>query len=341
MGDQGAADLFDAVHAVAGQLAHMGFDVLDADLVHQAQALAQGDGAGVVGGAADLKAPGGHGEGPVVHGRRGGILPVGAPAALGDGGVQVAGVALLELGQGLLVHIQHAGAVGGVQPFVAAGGEDVDVAGLGVDLGHAQLLHRVHHQVDAALLAEVADLLHVALPAVAPLQGGHHQHAGLVVHQGLEGGGGEALVGGLAHADVDVLLLADDAPGQGHLDELQVGGHDVVAVVQLDALGGDVQAVGGALHEGDLIEVGVQQLCGLHISLVALVVQRDVVGAGVGLVLAGGHVGKLLDGAHGALGRKADAGGVQKGHGFQNGPFFFSQFLPIVTHCSLPPFFIV
>ena len=215
---------------------------------------------------------------------------------------------------------------------MAAGHQQIKVALLGVNLGDAQLLHRVHHQEDPLFLTEIADGLHVAGPAVAPLQGGHDDDAGPLIGQGGEVVHREAVVLGLAYPDFDLLLPAHHTPGQGHLDELQIGGDDVVAVGQLDAAGGDVQAMGGALHQGDLLRVGVEQLGGFVVCLAAQGVHGDVVGAGVLLLLGGGHVGKGLHRPHRALGGEADAGRVEKDHLLQNGPLLLADRFKIDGH---------
>ena len=136
----------------------MFLDVLNADLIHQTQGLAQSDATGVVGGAADLILASGVGEGPVIHGLGIALFPVGAPAALRHRGVQIAEVALLDLVQAVLVDIQNAGAVGAVGPLVAACDHQVDVTLLGVDLRNAHLLNGVNHEHNALLPAPCADL---------------------------------------------------------------------------------------------------------------------------------------------------------------------------------------
>ena len=111
MGDNSTADLFPAVHAVLTDLPDTLLDILDADLVDQTQGFTQGNGAGIVAGAADLILAGGVGEGPVIDSLGVYLFPVSTPAAFGHGGVQIAGIALLDLIQAVLVHIQHTGAM--------------------------------------------------------------------------------------------------------------------------------------------------------------------------------------------------------------------------------------
>ncbi|MPM22588.1 hypothetical protein SDC9_69045 [bioreactor metagenome] len=87
-----------------------------------------------------------------------------------------------------------------------------------------------------------------------------------------------------------------------------------------------------ALHKRDLLDFRVQQARRFAVGLAAQVVHCNVVGAGVGFVLASRHIGKRFQCADGALRRKADAGCVQERHGFQNRPFFLANLFPIDAH---------
>ena len=212
---------------------------------------------------------------------------------------------------------------------MSAGGEQVHMEGLGVQFGDTQLLYSIHHKEDALFLTPVADGLEVAGPAVAPFQGGHHQNAGVFICQLGKVLHTEAVVRGLADPDIDLLLPTHHAPGKSHLDKFQIGGDDVVAGLEFNALSGNIEAMGGALHQGDLLGVGVQKLLGLFISLVAQGVHGDVMGTGIGFVLTGGHISEILDSLYSPLGSKAHTGHIQECHGIEDRKFLLTDLFPI------------
>ena len=87
--------------------------------------------------------------------------------------------------------------------------------------------------------------------------------------------------------------------------------------------------MGGALHQGDLLGVGVQKLLGLFISLVAQGVHGDVMGTGIGFVLTGGHISEILDSLYSPLGSKAHTGHIQECHGIEDRKFLLTDLFPI------------
>ena len=94
VGDEGASDFLNTVHAVGADLAYARFYVLNPDFIDKPQGLAKCNGARIVGCPAYFKLAGRLVKGPVVDGRRAGILPVSAPAAFRDRCIQISCVAL-------------------------------------------------------------------------------------------------------------------------------------------------------------------------------------------------------------------------------------------------------
>jgi len=167
--------------------------------------------------------------------------------------------------------VEDAGPLGSAEPFVAVGGEEVDLHGLHVDGQDPERLYGIDAEEHAFGAAGVAEGGQVGSKAAGELDGGDGDESGVGVDRVDELLEGYASVV-FGHRFELHAAWCEIHPGVDVGRELGGRGDDVVALMPRQAVGDEAKALAGVFAERNLLGRRVEQLSGEFADVVSAVI---------------------------------------------------------------------